>query len=88
MGEAERSRTRRLPLYKYVDGVKKDQKCTECGFSNYKILQYHHLDPSTKKFSISNGITYMMAIEDLKAEIAKCVLLCPNCHCLKHLNGG
>lgn len=29
-----------------------NQKCSRCGFSDPRALQWHHKDPSTKKFTI------------------------------------
>lgn len=55
-------------------------KCKACGYDRcLGALQFHHLDPSTKSFSLSRrGCT--RAFAELKAEAAKCVLLCANCH--------
>ncbi len=54
--------------------------CQLCGYHRcMAALQFHHLDPSQKKFSLSvRGIT--RSIEKIRAEAAKCVLLCSNCH--------
>lgn len=54
--------------------------CRVCGYSRYLgALQFHHLDPSAKSFSLSRrGCT--RAFAELQAEAAKCVLLCANCH--------
>lgn len=55
-------------------------KCRLCGYDRYQgALQFHHLDPSEKAFSLSRrGCT--RAFAELKLEAAKCVLLCANCH--------
>ncbi len=55
-------------------------KCQICGYDRYLgALQFHHLDPSTKSFSLSlRGCTRSMV--ELRAEAAKCQLLCANCH--------
>jgi transposase len=55
-------------------------KCTLCGYARHSAaLQFHHLDPATKSFGLGvRGIT--RSIETLRAEAAKCVLLCANCH--------
>lgn len=54
--------------------------CALCGYSRHSAaLQFHHVDPSTKSFGLGvRGITRSM--EKLRAEAAKCVLLCANCH--------
>jgi transposase len=55
-------------------------KCQVCGYNRYLgALQFHHLDPSTKSFSLSRrGCT--REFTELQAEASKCVLLCANCH--------
>jgi transposase len=54
--------------------------CMLCGYDDFPgALQFHHLDPTKKEFSISReGVTRSFA--ELQAEAAKCVLLCANCH--------
>jgi hypothetical protein len=54
--------------------------CAVCGYARHPAaLQFHHLDPSTKAFGLGvRGIT--RSLEKLRAEAAKCVLLCANCH--------
>lgn len=55
-------------------------KCSLCGYSRYQgALQFHHLDPSSKEFTISRG-GVTRAFKELRAEAQKCVLLCSNCH--------
>jgi transposase len=57
-------------------------RCAICGFSEHPgALQFHHLDPSTKEFHLSHG-GFTRAIDKARAEAAKCVLLCANCHAL------
>jgi transposase len=54
--------------------------CCICGYSrDARALHFHHLDPSQKRREI-NARGAGMAIEVLRAEARKCVLLCANCH--------
>ena len=59
-------------------------KCIRCGYDKcIKALEFHHLDPSKKDFTISNDNFHLMdAIEESK----KCILICSNCH--KELHDG
>lgn len=53
--------------------------CVLCGYARHPgALQFHHVDPGLKSFTIRNGDT--RALAELRAEIRKCVLLCANCH--------
>jgi hypothetical protein len=55
-------------------------KCLVCGYDRFvDALHFHHLDPAGKQFGVSkNGAT--LGIDTLRAEAAKCVVLCANCH--------
>jgi 5-methylcytosine-specific restriction endonuclease McrA len=54
--------------------------CQICGHDRYGgALHFHHLDPAEKEFGIARkGFT--RSIDKARAETAKCVLLCSNCH--------
>lgn len=57
-------------------------RCALCGFDEHPAaLQFHHVDPSSKAFSIAEG-GLTRAIAKSRAEAEKCVLLCSNCHAL------
>jgi transposase len=54
-------------------------RCTLCGYDASTVaLHFHHLDPALKEFTIRSGET--RSIARMRAEAAKCVLLCANCH--------
>jgi transposase-like protein len=54
--------------------------CALCGYDRHLgALQFHRLDPRSKRLHISqNGIT--LSLDTIREEVAKCVLLCSNCH--------
>lgn len=56
--------------------------CRRCGFNEAQVaLEFHHLDPAVKSFGISAaGVT--RSLDRQRAEAAKCVLLCANCHAM------
>jgi DNA-binding CsgD family transcriptional regulator len=55
-------------------------RCVRCGYDRcIAALQFHHLDPSTKSFTLSsNGVT--RSLDRAREEAGKCILLCANCH--------
>lgn len=54
--------------------------CRLCGYARcVAALQFHHLDPSEKRFALSRrGVT--RSLEEARDEARKCVLLCATCH--------
>ncbi len=54
--------------------------CSVCGYNRYiGALQFHHRDGAAKQFGVSDrGLT--RSLDAVRAEAAKCVLLCANCH--------
>lgn len=60
-------------------------KCGICGYDKcMAVLGFHHIDPATKLFEIASG--YCHSWEKIKQEVAKCQLLCANCHMELHYN--
>ena len=55
-------------------------RCVLCGYDEcLAALQFHHIDPATKAFSIAaRGVA--RSLEAARAEAAKCALVCANCH--------
>ena len=74
-GVAERRRRVKEILVAEAGGA-----CLLCGYDRFPgALQFHHLDPAAKTFAIGHeGVT--RSLEAMRAEAAKCVLLCANCH--------
>lgn len=54
--------------------------CEVCGFSHPAALQFHHLQSSTKRNSVSQLVQQGYPISTILEEIAKCAVLCGNCH--------
>jgi hypothetical protein len=59
-------------------------KCIRCGYDKcIKALEFHHIDPSKKDFTISSDRFHLLdAVEESK----KCILICSNCHKELHDN--
>lgn len=54
-------------------------KCSACGVIGCpEIYDFHHIDPTTKKFTISGKMSHSWKF--LRDELDKCSLLCANCH--------
>lgn len=72
-------RDRKIFLVEYAGG-----KCCKCGYNkNVKALEFHHVDPETKEYTLGQG-GVCRDLERDKKEVDKCVLLCSNCHKEEH----
>ena len=59
-------------------------RCIKCGYDKcLKALEFHHLDPSKKDFTISND---HFKLKEAVEEVKKCILICSNCHKELHDN--
>lgn len=68
----------------YVYGILLNSKCSVCSETDPIVLQFDHLDPSSKVDRVSKMIfSTKYKIEDIKREIDKCQILCANCHARK-----
>ena len=72
-----------------VNRIKTDRGCESCGYDAYACaLQFDHLDPATKYRTRTGKLVHLAdmvkggryGIETILAEIAKCRVLCANCH--------
>lgn len=52
--------------------------CVKCGENRHYVLDFHHIDPSTKKFNL--GLNSIKDKTKIIEEASKCVCLCRNCH--------
>ncbi len=57
-----------------------NRKCVICGEDDIRTLEFDHIYPPSKKFSISKGVTNGLRWEVILDEIHKCRILCANCH--------
>jgi len=78
-------RRQRDELYAYVNKIKEKHGCQLCGMINVYCLEFDHLDPNQKEAGISEMIAHGKSIAELDKEIAKCRVLCKNCH-IMHTN--
>ncbi len=60
---------------------RRDQPCVDCGDSfRAHQMDFDHRDPSAKSFRLTAGRAMLMPRARLDAEIAKCDVVCANCH--------
>lgn len=61
--------------------VAKQNPCAHCGGTFHPAaMEFHHLDPTQKLNNIATMVGTGRSMKSLQEEIAKCVLICANCH--------
>lgn len=87
----ENARKREQEIQKFIQQQKVGMFCQRCGNTDIRVLDFHHLDKSKKEMSISQIVYKGWGRERILQEIAKCEVLCANCHRILHWeerNGG
>lgn len=58
-------------------------KCHDCGHSYHpNVFDFHHLDTSTKEYDWTK--MRLMSETKMQTELSKCIMLCANCHRIRH----
>ena len=70
---------KRTEVTEWVQGYKKEQKCSKCEIADFRVLDFHHTH-NNKSFNISEAKSQGYSKESIWNEIKKCVVLCSNCH--------
>ena len=68
----------------WLSEYKKELFCSRCSESHPATLQFHHRNPREKEFSISMVRRGKYSKKRLLEEIAKCDVICANCHAKEH----
>jgi hypothetical protein len=72
--------TSRADKRRYIDSLKTGKPCSDCGGTFPPVaMDFDHVR-GIKRFSVSKIGGSQMAMETLLEEIAKCELVCSNCH--------
>jgi hypothetical protein len=80
LSQQARGLQRKLALVEEAGG-----RCTSCGYSrNLAALTWHHVEPGKKHFQLDMRSLSNRSDAAVRMELAKCVLLCANCHAEVH----
>lgn len=83
LGQKEKTLTRnkdkRNKIRKYIQECKTGKACIDCKEDYpYWIMDFDHLE--NKSFNVSSFYNSTLSIEKVVEEIAKCEIVCSNCH--------
>lgn len=76
----QRAQERKRSNIEYVRDIKRQGQCVDCGIKDWRVLDFDHLDADTKIACISDTHATHWGRKRIDAEIAKCELVCSNCH--------
>ena len=68
----------------FVMELKSILSCNSCVEKDPSCLDFHHLNPKDKEFSIAVATNSGFSIKRIIEEIKKCVVVCSNCHRKEH----
>ena len=63
----------------WFDEYKKTLKCSKCEEKRWWVLDFHHINPQEKEFSVA-ALKGKASKSKLLNEVSKCIVLCSNCH--------
>lgn len=80
-----KKKRRRRMLREWVYDYKREEcECARCGEEHPACLDFHHVDAAEKTAAVADMIKRGFATDAIRAEIAKCEVLCANCHRKEH----
>src|SRR5712691_5329844 len=81
--EIARVRSRQEATVRFLRDLR-SQCCADCGQSFAPwVMDFDHRNPEEKSFAITTGRSLLMNRDRLLAEIAKCDVVCANCHAVR-----
>ena len=76
----EAKRQAKIDMVNFLGGI-----CIRCGYSHPEAIDFHHINPSKKLFTIGDNIIfYPLKSQKWIDELKKCAPLCKNCHAEYH----
>lgn len=80
MRNAEKAK-RREKIIKYLISLKEKNPCTDCRqYYSYYVMDWDHIPDKGVKIDRLANMVYRCSLKKIMEEIAKCELVCSNCH--------
>ena len=83
-----RARNRKASNRAWLVEYKASLKCMHCEEDDSCCLEFHHVDPEQKDRDVTAMVGGGWSIKKILEEIAKCLVLCANCHRKEHKRQG
>lgn len=82
------AKQRKFEIRSWFREYKSKLKCERCGFQHPAAIDFHHKNREDKVSGVCYMVTEGFCKETILAEIAKCEVLCANCHRIEHDDTG
>ena len=76
----DKTNNRCKKLRAWLFELKTTLKCSKCEENHIACIEFHHRDQTQKDFEISKAVAKGFTKERILEEIAKCDVICSNCH--------
>ncbi|MBX0286703.1 HNH endonuclease [Halomicroarcula sp. F28] len=80
----ERSLQRRAEIRAWANDIKATAGCARCPEDDPACLDFHHVDEDEKEHQVTTMISYGYGRDKILDEMAKCEVICANCHRKEH----
>lgn len=84
MSPSDKQRSRRRELALWFKELKRGLFCSVCGEDHPATLDFDHRDGADKVVDLSHMVHFKWSKKKIMLEIAKCDVLCSNCHRKRH----
>lgn len=75
---------RKREIKAWLNDYKSTLQCSRCPESHPACLEFHHRNPAEKEINLAWTVSWGWSTERIEREIAKCIVLCANCHRKQH----
>jgi hypothetical protein len=76
---------RRNTVKAFLRKLKGITRCIHCGLHDWRLIDFHHMNPDSKRFDLSRAAKKRVSIATLKRELRKCIPVCLHCHRIIHI---
>ena len=73
-------------VLKWYNETKASACCVECGFKHPAAIEFDHIDPATKEYTISHMVFNGFTMTQVLSEYEKTQPMCKNHHAIRHYN--
>lgn len=80
----DRAKARKEKIRRLIRSAKQGKACIRCGFNDWRALDFHHREGERKELGVSYMANAGWGKYRILSEIAKCDIICANCHRIGH----